>query len=111
MTTKEQLTSDITQCKVKLAQAEHALEVFIAQPENNVFDDMDTAEDAMYTVLEGRADEDCEGSHNRGQEKYTQLFMVGDKTYEAVMTLEYNRHDKTYYYVDEITSFEVKEIV
>lgn len=110
MATKEWLQSNITQCKVKLAQAEHALEVFMAQPENNVFDDMDTAKNAMHTLLVGRADEDCEGSHNCGREKYTQLFMVGDTTYEAVMTLEYNRHDKTYYYVDEITSFEVKEI-
>lgn len=110
MTTKEQLQSDIDNCKEKLAEAEKALEVFMQLAENNVFDDMDAAKDAMYTLLEGRAGEACEGSYNCGREKYTQLFMVGDKTYEATMTLEYNRHDKTYYYIDEVTSFEVKEI-
>lgn len=110
MTTKQQLESNIQLCKTELAAAEQALVDFMELPENNIFDDMDTAESILYEILRGRARQDCEGSYCCGNKEYSQKFMVGEKTYEATMTLEYNRHDKTYYYIDEITSFEVKEI-
>ena len=50
--------------------------------------------------------EDCEGAGNCGMDKYTQEFIVGDMHYIATLTVEYNRHDKTYYYIDE-TDFTV----
>lgn len=110
MTTKEWLQSDIDHCRVELEAAEYRLAKFMQLPENNRYDNLELAEASMYEILENRASQDCEGSYNRGNEEYKQKFMVGNKTYEATMKLEYNRHDKTYYYIDEITSFEVKEI-
>jgi hypothetical protein len=110
MQTKEWLQSDIDHCKVQLEKAENDLYRFMLLPENNKYDDLESAKRCMYTVLEGRASEDCEGSYNCGEPEYKQQFMVGPKTYEATMELEYNRHDKQYYYIDSIVSFEVKEI-
>lgn len=110
MTTKEWLQSDIDHCEVQLAKAENALYKFMQLPENNRYDDLEVAKAWIYERLYEQATEDCEGSYNCGNEEYKQKFMVAGKTYEATMTLEYNRHDKTYYYIDEITSFEVKEI-
>lgn len=68
--------------------------------ENNVFETLEDADSKMYTLLENQATEDCEGSYNCGDDEYTQEFMVGTQKYLATMTFEYNRHDKTYYYID-----------
>jgi hypothetical protein len=48
----------------------------------------------------GWARDACEGSYCFGDDEYTQDFYVGDDLYRATLTVEYNRHDKTYYYVD-----------
>lgn len=54
----------------------------------------------MEDKLLGQAREDCEGAYNCGADHYDQEFMVGDVRYLGTLTVEYNRHDKTYYYID-----------
>lgn len=81
-----------------------------ALPENNVYL---TLEEASYKVedkLEIQAFNDCEGAGECGLEQYRQLFIVGDKTYVGILNVEYNRHDKNYYYVDG-SEFRVEEVV
>lgn len=69
-------------------------------PCNHWYDDLDEAEDAIEWFLRGQAKADCEGSYNFGMDEYTQEFIVGDTLYEGKLAVEYNRHDKEYYYPD-----------
>lgn len=90
---------------VKLAQKEldkavKAVEDFKSLPENNVFETLEAAEGTIYELLEDRASQACEGSYCCGENYYEQLFYVGDVLYKGIASVEYNRHDKTYYYVD-----------
>ena len=107
MTTKQEIEQEISAARSALAKAELALESFMAVAKNNVFDDLETAVGKIEAILYQRADEDCEGSHNCGDESYTQGFYVGDVEYVMTGTFEYNRHDKTYYYI-ESSEFEYK---
>jgi hypothetical protein len=68
--------------------------------ENNVFETMDKAEAVIENALLVMARDDCEGARNCGAESYSREFMVDGKTYVGTLTCEYNRHDKTYYYID-----------
>lgn len=70
---------------------------------------MKVAEPAIYSKLEAEAHSDCEGSYNCGNPQYTQQFYVNDVLYEGVLDVEYNRHDKTYYYIEE-TNFTVRKV-
>lgn len=101
MSTKEQLTQAVTDAKVALAAAEAALEGFDMLPENNVFASLDEAEGKLEDKMRGWARKDCEGSYNCGSDKYTCGFIVDGKEYVGTLKCEYNRHDKTYYYVEE----------
>lgn len=100
---------------VKLAQKEfdkavQAVEKFKSLPENNVYEVLDDdLEYELEEALTDRASNDCEGAGNCGQRVYTQLFFVKDVLYKAILTVEYNRHDKTYYYVDE-TDFKIEKV-
>lgn len=47
------------------------------------------------------ADDDCEGSHNCGLDEYRQEYIVDNIKYVGILNVEYNRHDKTYYYVED----------
>lgn len=76
--------------------------------ENNVYANLEFALAAMEKMMRNEAHEDCEGSYNCGAEKYTRDFKVDDVIYTATLKVEYNRHDKTYYYVDGAT-FSYKE--
>ena len=57
-------------------------------------------EDYIYDVAYEWASRDCEGSHNCGNDSYLVSFKVGDKIYTVDVGFSYNRHDKTYYYVE-----------
>jgi len=57
-------------------------------------------EDYIYDIAHEWASNDCEGSHNCGSEEYTVKFKVNDKLYKVNVGFSYNRHDKTYYYVE-----------
>lgn len=83
-----------------LSKAEKRKRDFESLPENNVFASLNDAERTLECRLEEYAREDCEGSHNVGEPTYTQRFTVSGVLYEGTLTVEYNRHDKRFYYVD-----------
>lgn len=103
------LVDNIADIERKLAEARATLAAFDALPENNTFDDYKYACNFIEGTLEQQASNDCEGSHCYGADVYEQEFIVNGKHYLGKLEVEYNRHDKTYYYVDE-TKFTVTEI-
>ena len=96
-----QLKLAIANAEVALAQAKSALEAYQDSPERNVFSSLEEAEDTLDEKLRGKASDDCEGSYNCGQETYEQEFIVNGAHYIGTLKCEYNRHDKTYYYLEE----------
>lgn len=100
MSTREELSTAIAAARAKLTDAQDALKAFEALAENNVFDTLDQAEYRVESMLERRAFLDCEGAGNCGLPEYTQAFMVAGVKYVGTLKVEYNRHDKTYYYID-----------
>jgi hypothetical protein len=96
---RNQLEQNVTVARAALEAAEGALAAFDARPDNWRFESVDNA-GRLEEVLLDRASDDCEGSHNCGDDEYRQQFYVGDKLHVAILTVEYNRHDKTYYYID-----------
>lgn len=101
MSTREELTTAIKAATANLDAAKGALAAFEALAENNVFGTLDDAIDRIQDKLERRAFDDCQGANNCGAPQYSQEFMVGGVKYIGTLTVEYNRHDKTYYYVEE----------
>lgn len=100
MATKEELKAAVVAAKKALADAEVAVDLFDSMAENNVFETMDDALGAIEDMLHDRATKACDGRHNCGLSSYSQDFMVGGTKYRGTAKFEYNRHDKTYYYVD-----------
>jgi len=100
MSERQMLVDVVTQCKLNLQLAESQLYKFDTLAENNVFETLKIAESKLSDLLRERAHEDCEGAYNCGDEEYSQEFIVDNEKYIAIATIEYNRHDKTYYYVD-----------
>jgi len=100
MATKEELQAAVQAAKKTLADAEAAVDAFDALAENNVFPTMDEALCIVEDMLRDRATEACEGRYRCGKPEYSQAFMVGETKYLGTAKFEYNRHDKTYYYVD-----------
>jgi DNA helicase IV len=90
----------VKQAQAALDEAVKTLEEAKSLPENNVFDDLEFASAKIEDTLLDKASEDCEGAYNCGLEQYTQLFYVQGELYKGILKVEYNRHDKTYYYVD-----------
>lgn len=105
--TKAELLLELSAARSRIDEITQAIEAIDAAPENNVFPDMETAEYAVEERLLGLARNDCEGSYNCGAEEYNQEFIVDGVHYIGTLKVEYNRHDKTYYYVDE-SDFSVK---
>ena len=104
--TKQELQLNIKLAQGSLNYAEKQLSDFEALAENNVYESIDDA-GALEEILRERAFDDCEGAGNCGDEVYTQEFtLVNGDVYCATLTVEYNRHDKTYYYIDG-SSFEI----
>ena len=100
MITREELEADVQHARNMLADAERELADFDSAPENNVFGTLDAALRFIEDKLLSQAHEDCEGSYNCGADEYTQEFYVEDTLYVGTLKCEYNRHDKTFYYVD-----------
>lgn len=98
--TREELQTAVKTAETNLAAANCALRAFEDLPENNVFETLPKALSAVEDKLLTQASQDCEGSHNCGQDEYTQGFIVDGVEYLGTLSVEYNRHDKTYYYVD-----------
>ena len=101
MTTKQELELSVANAKAELATAEAALQAFNDAPENNRFDHLQVALDTIEDDLRSQAFEDCEGAYNCGADSYSKDFYVGDTLYRGTAEFEYNRHDKTYYYIEE----------
>lgn len=99
--TKTELEQAVKAAKNDLLNAENALTAFIALPENNVFASLDDAAGELEDRLMDIATNDCEGRGNHGQEVYEQEFIVDGVHYLGKLKCEYNRHDKTFYYVEE----------
>jgi len=90
---------------VQTAKAAHdaavtALDDFERAPANHVYDTIEDAEATLHEVMRDVASEDCEGSHNCGASEYRQGFFVVGVEYVAIASVEYNRHDKTFYFVE-----------
>lgn len=100
MATKEELELAVKAAKDALAEAEKTLALFEDSPENNVFEELDKALCDIEWKLRDKASSDCEGSHNCGDHEYSQEFIVAGVNYIGKLECEYNRHDKTYYYLD-----------
>lgn len=108
MDERKLLVDTINAAKINLAAAEGALEAFDEAPENNQYDTLEDAGELEDILLE-KAGKDCEGSYNCGCESYEREFIVQGKHYLAILDVEYNRHDKTYYYVEEY-KFRIEEV-
>jgi hypothetical protein len=106
---EESLKLAIQVAEHNLAFATQALQDFICLPKNNIFSSMAEAESTIEDRLESEAYNDCEGSHNRGLPAYSQEFIVDGIHYIGTLTVEYNRHDKTYYFVDG-TEFKITKL-
>jgi hypothetical protein len=106
----QKIQDQIKVSEVLLEQLNEILLIELKKPENNIFEDLLFASAEIEDVLYVRALNACEGSYNCGLKEYEQLFMVGDKNYKGILEVEYNRHDKTYYYIDG-TNFKVEEVV
>lgn len=97
--TRETLKAEINIAQKALEAAKQAYDDFDQAAENNVFPTLKAAE-SLEDVLANRAFQDCEGAGNCGSPSYEQEFIVDGVVYVATLEVEYNRHDKTYYYLD-----------
>lgn len=96
---RESLVNDVQRAANALIMAKQALRDFDSAIENNIFDSLKDAEYDLTTRFEGIADSEC-GSYAWGESEYLQKFMVDGELYEAKVEIEYNRHDKRWYYTD-----------
>lgn len=103
MTTKQELELSVSNAKAALATAEASLQAFNDAPENNRFDNLDDALSHVEDDLRQQAFDDCQGAYNCGADSYSKEFYVGETLYRGTAEFEYNRHDKTYYYIDGCT--------
>lgn len=89
--------------RLKIAELEKEIETLESDVCNFQFETHEAAADILYSLLRDEASNDCEGSHNCGANEYTQPYqLIGDSTvYHGKITVQYNRHDKIYYYVDD----------
>ena len=106
---RDELERKILELEKELILAKEKLANFLSLPENNIYSDLEMASVAIENILYGYAKDACEGKYNCGLDEYTKLFMVDGKTYRASLKPEYNRHDKTYYYIETHT-FTIEEV-
>jgi hypothetical protein len=99
--TKEELELAVKIAQTALNEANAALEAFETSAENNVFESIDLACYHLEDVMRDRAFQDCQGAYNCGDDNYTQEFIVDGIHYLARIDVEYDRHDKTYYFIEE----------
>lgn len=97
---RQELELALQVAKESVREAQEALDTFNGMAENNVFDTLELALVSIEDKLMRQAESDCEGSYNCGQPTYSQEFIVGNTRYIGVLSCEYNRYDKTYYYID-----------
>lgn len=106
--TRESLVCDVERAKGLYDSTLKILAEFHAKAENNVFKSLEEAGRELEDRLLSEASDDCAGAGNCGCEMYNQEFMVDGIKYMAELEVEYDRHDKTYYYIDEASFSIVK---
>ena len=96
----EQLTRHLELLKECVHMKQDQLNLWLADPKNNVYASIEDATE-LEDTLSDEAHQDCEGSYNCGNSEYSREFIVGGKLYIAKLeNIQYNRHDKTYYYIE-----------
>lgn len=100
MSEHELLKTQVEACEVLLQAAQTKLDEYESSPEFHTYTTLEDGESSVYNRLYNQASEACEGSFCCGEDKYEQEFIVNGKHFLGTLTLEYNRHDKTYYYID-----------
>ena len=100
MPTRKELENTLSAALKAVESAKSDLRAFDTAAENNVYPSLEDAEYEVTEKLLEIASDDCEGAHSVGAPKYTAEFMVDGVTHIGTLKVEYNRHDKTYYYVD-----------
>jgi len=103
--TKDEISAQIKFLNAKVVDLENQIEAFDSAIEQNQYKNHKEAELKISGRYECIANEECEGSYNRGADEYMQQYQIEGEAsiFEAFMKVEYNRHDKTYYYVDGFT--------
>ena len=76
----------------------------------DIYDTLDGAKCCVEDMLRDKASEDCEGSYCCGDESYSKIVKIKDGNfYKITVKMEYNRHDKTYYYVEDTNVLDPEE--
>ena len=96
---REQLEEKIRLAELTLKEAKKELRDWESLASNNIFVSLEDAEE-LEGILWNRAKADCEGSYRCGLDEYIQKFMINSVEYVATLEIEYNRYDKTYYYIE-----------
>jgi hypothetical protein len=99
MNTREELSAAVQTTYEAYRNAQEALLEFEMLAINNVFPTIEDASMSIEDKLYRNASADCEGAYNCGELEYQQEFMVDNVTYVGIFTPEYDRYDKTYYYI------------
>lgn len=99
---KEQIATEIATHHKAIAVLEQSLMDIDSMIENNQYTDQKNAEYSITEHFSGIAHEQCEGSGNCGEPLFKRRYQIAGNpnTFEATVEFEYNRHDKTYYYID-----------
>jgi hypothetical protein len=86
--------------EISLSEATSNLYNLRKDIQNHIYESVEKAKGFLYDQFDNEAENDCEGSGNCGCDEYSQDFIVDGKKYTAIGKFEYDRHDKTYYYID-----------
>lgn len=74
------------------------------------YKNLDEAKEIIEDEVLDEATAACDGRHVTGAYEYEKTAEVDGKIYKIQVGIEYNRHDKTYYYVDESEILSCEEI-
>ena len=99
---KAQIAAEIATHQKAIATLEQSLVDFDSLIENNQYDSHRAAEKFIEGRFSNIASNQCEGSYNCGDDQFQQRYQLtgNPNVFEATVKFEYNRHDKTYYYID-----------
>lgn len=101
LTKLESLRAAVEEAETALRDAYRALEAEDTKAEYFVYTNHEDAENVLYEILDSRAFHDCEGAGNVGKPEYKQEYIVDGNKFVGILEVQYNRHDKTYYYIDD----------
>lgn len=102
---REQIAAEIYAHQKSIEVLEQSLMDIDSSMENNQYTDQKNAEYSITKRFEGIAQKQCEGAYNCGDEQFQQRYQItgNPNVFEATVKFEYNRHDKTYDYIEGTT--------